>query len=61
MRIPSLKYFCLKIKDLNYLTSLTLQGNFVDEEMIMWLSSGLISNSTISYLNLSNNQINCKG
>lgn len=61
MRIPSLKLLAIRMKDLTCLTDLTLQGNFIDEEMIKWLSSGLISNHTISYLNLANNEINSKG
>ena len=61
MRIPELKLFVMAMKDMNYLIDLSLQGNFIDEEMIKWLVSGLISCHTISYLDLSHNQINDNG
>jgi len=40
---------------------LTLQGNFLDDEMMKWLVSGLITNHTIRNLDLSNNKITDKG
>jgi hypothetical protein len=61
MRIPELKLFAMSMKDMNCLIDLTLQGNFIDEEMIKWLVSGLISNQSIIFLNLANNQINDQG
>lgn len=61
MRIPELKLLSLAMKDMNCLIDLTLQGNFLDEEMMKWLISGLISNHTIVFLNLSNNHINDNG
>ena len=61
MRISDLKMFSVAMGDLNYLLSLTLQGNFIDDDMIKWLVSGLISNHTLRYLDLSNNKITEKG
>lgn len=55
MRINSIKYLSIRLKDMNYLLDLNLQGNFLDDEIIKWLVPGLISNQSISYLNLSNN------
>ena len=56
-----MKIFSLALADMNYLLSLTLQGNLLDDEMIRWLSLGLISNYTIRFLDLSNNYITCTG
>ena len=61
MRIPDLKLFALSMKDLTNLSLLTFQGNFMDEEMMKWLVSGLISNHSVRFLDLSNNQINDNG
>ena len=61
MRVNDLKQFSCMMGDLNYLLSLTLQGNFIDDEMLKWLISGLISNHTLRYLDLSNNKITEKG
>ncbi len=56
-----LKQFALALGDLNYLMNLTLQGNFIDDDMIDWLVPGLITNHTLRYLDLSNNKITDKG
>lgn len=61
MRVTDLKYFSILMGELNYLLALTLQGNFIDDDMIKWLTSGLISNHTLRYLDLSNNKITEKG
>jgi hypothetical protein len=56
-----MKLFSLNLSEMNYLLSLTLQGNFIDDEMVKWLTAGLISNNTIRYLDLSNNYITDTG
>jgi Leucine-rich repeat (LRR) protein len=56
-----LKHFSISLNNLNYLLSLTLQGNFLDDDMIIWLASGLISNHSIRILDLSNNKITDSG
>lgn len=61
MRMSDLKQFSVSIGDLSYLLSLTLQGNFIDDDMLKWLVPGLISNHTLRYLDLSNNKITEKG
>jgi Leucine-rich repeat (LRR) protein len=61
MRMVDLKQFSLALGELNYLLNLTLQGNFIDDEMIDWLVPGLITNHTLRNLDLSNNKITDKG
>ena len=61
IRIPDLKKFCILITDLSYFLSLTLTGNLVDDEMIKWLVTGLITNQTLRELDLSSNKITEKG
>lgn len=61
MRMVDLKHFAISLNTLNYLLSLTLQGNFLDDDMIIWLVSGLISNHSIRLLDLSNNKITDSG
>ena len=61
MRVPELKLFVINMKDMTYLQDLSLQHNFIDEEMTKWLVIGLISNYSIMNLDLSNNQINDNG
>ena len=56
-----LKQFSISLGELNYLLSLTLQGNYIDDEMVTWLVSGLICNHTLRNLDLSNNKISDKG
>jgi hypothetical protein len=60
-RLNDMKLFSLNLSEMNYLLSLTLQGNFIDDEMLRWLTAGLISNTTIRYLDLSNNYITDTG
>jgi hypothetical protein len=61
MRMIDLKQFSLALGELNYLLNLTLQGNFIDDEMVDWLVPGLITNHTLRNLDLSNNKITDKG
>jgi Ran GTPase-activating protein (RanGAP) involved in mRNA processing and transport len=59
--MTDLKQFSVAVGDLNYILSLTFQGNFIDDEMISWLIPGLISNHTLRTLDLSNNKITENG
>ena len=61
MQMGDLKQFSISLGELNYLLSLTLQGNYIDDEMVTWLVSGLICNHTLRSLDLSNNKISDKG
>ena len=56
-----MKKFSLAIGELDYLLNVSLQGNFIDDEMLKWLSTGLITNHTLRYLDLSNNKITEQG
>ena len=61
MQMGDLKQFAISLGELNYLLCLTLQGNYIDDEMVTWLVSGLICNHTLRSLDLSNNKISDKG
>lgn len=61
MRFLDMKKFSLAIGELDYLLNVSLQGNFIDDEMLKWLSTGLITNHTLRYLDLSNNKITEQG
>lgn len=61
MRFSDMKKFAIAIGELDYILNVSLQGNFIDDEMIKWLSTGLITNHTVRYLDLSNNRITEQG
>jgi len=61
MRFTDMKKFAIAIGELDYILNVSLQGNFIDDEMIKWLSTGLITNHTLRYLDLSNNKITEQG
>jgi hypothetical protein len=61
MRFTDMKKFAIAIGELDYILNVSLQGNFIDDEMIKWLSTGLITNHTLRYLDLSNNRITEQG
>lgn len=57
MRFADIKKFAISIGEMDYLLNISLQGNFIDDEMIKYLSTGLITNNTLRYLDLSNNHL----
>jgi len=61
MRFTDMKKFAIAIGELDYILNISLQGNFIDDEMIKWLSTGLITNHTLRNLDLSNNKITEQG
>ncbi len=61
MRFTDMKKFAVAIGELDYIMNVSLQGNFIDDEMMKWLSTGLITNHTLRYLDLSNNKISEEG
>jgi Ran GTPase-activating protein (RanGAP) involved in mRNA processing and transport len=61
MRFADIKKFSISIGELDYLLNISLQGNFVDDEMMKWFSTGLITNHTLRYLDLSNNHLTENG
>lgn len=61
MRFADMKKFAIALGELDYILNVSLQGNFIDDEMIKWFSTGLITNHTLRYLDLSNNRITEQG
>jgi hypothetical protein len=61
MRFSDMKKFAIALGELDYILNISLQGNFIDDEMIKWLSTGLITNHTLRYMDLSNNRITEQG
>jgi len=61
MRFADIKKFAISIGELDYLLNISLQGNFIDDEMMKFFSTGLITNHTLRYLDLSNNHLTENG
>ena len=61
MRFADIKKFAISIGELDYILNISLQGNFIDDDMMKWFSTGLITNCTLRYLDLANNQLTENG